>query len=195
MKKLLLALFIFTACEDEPDLTSIEVVESVSNLPVSDATVVLFRCNYGCLFGPHIFFTGVTDSKGICKVPTENYTDVESQLNVMKTNYWPFAVQKNTMVFLVPEGWVQLRIQREVNYPAGSKLLLTIHGQSGSMLDITEYNTVVDSLILIKGFGGQQNKIDWQVVDGSFNLLKNGTLDSLQIPRLDTLKNVILDYY
>ena len=196
MKKLIFGLIIFAGCEIEvkPDLTSIEVVESITNLPVSDATLSLFKCNFGCPFGANVLFTDVTDANGICKVPSENFNDIESGMNVVKPKYWPFEVQKSTIVFLEPEGWVQLRIQKGGNYPVGSKLLLVMNNQSGSRPDLTEYNVAVDSLILIKGYGNQQNKIEWQVVDGGFTLVNYGTLDGLQIPRFDTLNNVTLNY-
>ncbi len=196
MKKLIFVLIIFASCEieEKPSLTSIEVVESVTNLPVRDATLSLYRCNFGCPFGPNVLFTSVTDANGICQVPSENYTDVESMMYVAKEKYWPFEVQKKTIVFLEPEGWLQLRILNGDNYPLGSRLLLDLYSQSGSRSDLTDYNTVMDSLVLIRGFGSQQNKIDWQVVDGGYNLIKNGTLNGLQIPRFDTLKNVTLNY-
>src|SRR4030095_8300700 len=195
MKKLIIVIIIFASCKkDKPNLTSINVVESVTNLAVSGATVVFFRCNYGCPLGGTTLFKGVTDDNGICQVPSANYSDATSEMNVVKPKYWPFEVQKNTTVSITPEGWLQLRIHKIGNYPVGSKLKLNLFNQSGLRLrsDLTEYNTAVDSLILVKGFGGQQNKIDWQVVGVS--LLNNGTLSGLQIPRFDTLKNVTLNY-
>jgi hypothetical protein len=114
-------------------------------------------------------------------------------MNVWKANYWPFLTQKSTTVYVTPEGWLQLRIDRVGNYSVGSQLTLNISDQTGSRSDITHYNTAADSLIMVKGFGSQQNKIDWQVVDAS-NLVTNGTLNGLQIPKFDTLKNVTLNY-
>jgi len=196
MRKLILVIIIFASCtkKDKPNLTSVKVQESVTNLPVSAADVALLRCNYGCPFGATVLFQGVTDDNGICQVPSGNYGDTESYMVVWKTKYWPFEVQKNTTVYITPEGWLQLRINRVGNYPVGSRLLLNLYNQNGSRSDLTDYNTAADTLILVKGFGSQQNKIDWQVVDAGFNLVTNGTLNGLQIPRFDTLKNVTLNY-
>jgi hypothetical protein len=196
MKKFILILaIIISGCkkEDRQNLTTIKVVESITGLPVSGANLTLLRCKYGCPFGATVLSKGISDNNGICQVPTEHYIDATS-LNVLTTKYWPFAVEKNTTVSMTAEGWIQLRIHRTGTYPTGSKLLLTIHGQSASMTDITEYNTAADSLLQVKGFGSQQNKMDWQVVDASFNLLNNGTINELQVPRFDTLKSLTLNY-
>ena len=174
--------------------TDIRVLESVTNSPVSGAYLSLFRCNYGCPFGPKVFFRGVTDNNGTCQVPSENYNDAASELSIGKTKYWPFEVQKSTIVFLTPEGFLQLRIRKVGNYPVGSKLLLDLYNQSGSRSDLTDYSTAVDSLIMLRAYGSQQNKIDWQVVDVNFKLVNYGTLNGLQIPKFDTLKNTVLNY-
>lgn len=196
MKKFILIAFLFAGCKKEKSVatTAIHVVEPMTNVPVSGATVSLFRCNFGCPFGPKILFSSITDENGICQVPSENYNDTTSQMNVTKTKYWPFKVQKNTTVAITPEGWLQLRIHKVGNYEADSRLLLHLFNQSGSRSDLTDYNTATDSLILVKAFGSQQNEIDWQVVDVNFNLVSNGTLNGLQVPRFDTLKNSTLDY-
>ena len=195
MRKLILAVFIFAGCskkEDKPT-TAIQVQENVTNAPVIGADVVLFTSAWGGALG-RTLFQGVTDVNGICDVPSEHYNNSASEMNVVKEKYWPFLVQKSTTVYITPEGWLKLRIHQVGNYPAGSKLLLNLYDQYGLRSDLTDYSTAVDSLILVKGFGSQQNKIDWQVVDATFNLITYGTLNGLQIPRLDTLKNVTLDY-
>lgn len=182
--------------KNKPDavFVQVKVVEAVTNSPVSGASLTLFRCNYGCPFGPNILFTGVTDNNGICRVSSKIYNDSTVEMNVTKAKYWPFEVQKNTIVSITPEGWMQLLIHKVNSYPAGSKLKLNLKNQPGSRSDLTEYNAANDSLILVKAFGGQENKIDWQVVDPNFNLIHYGTLSGLQIPRLDMLKNSTLNY-
>ena len=195
MRKLILVVFIFAGCDKptEDSTIPVKVLESVTNSPVSGADMVLFTSSWGGAFG-RTLFQGVTDANGICQVPSEHYNNSESEMNVTRTKYWPFLTQKSTTVYITPEGWLKLRIHQLGNYPAGSKLLLNLYDQYGLRSDLTDYNTAVDSLVLVKGFGSQQNKIDWQVVDAGFNLIANGTLNGLQIPRLDTLKNVTLDY-
>ena len=195
IKKFYLIIIIFSGCkkENKQDLTTIKVVESITNLAVRGATVALFKCDYGCPFGANILFKGDTDENGTCQVAAESYNDASSVVNVVKIKYWPFLVKKSTTLSITPEGWLQLRIHKAGNYPVGSKLLLNLFDQSDRS-DLTQYNTAADGLILVKAFGGQQNKINWQVVDVNFNLLNNGTLNGLQIPRFDTLKNITLNY-
>jgi hypothetical protein len=197
MRKLILVIFIFVGCskkekeEDKPK-TPIKVLETVTNLPVGGADLVLFTSIWGGAYG-RTLFQGVTDDKGICQVPSENYSDATSEMNVVKAKYWPFLTQKNTIVYMTPEGWLKLRIHQVGNYPAGSVLNLKMVSESGRQ-ENTYYNDAVDSLISIKAFGNEQNKIEWQVVDASNNLVTYGTTNWLQIPRFDTLKNVILEY-
>jgi len=200
MKKWLLLALLFAGCKKEghknntiPEI-NIHVLETGTSTQVSGAAVVLMRCNYGCPLGPNVLFTSVTDNAGLVQMPSENYNDPTSFFNITKPKYWNFAVQKRTTMFLTPEGWLQLRLHQAGRYPAGSRLVLNIVDQSGTQMDLTEYNTATDSIVLIRGYGGQQNKIDWQVVDAGFNLLSNGTLANLPLPRLDTLQNITLDY-
>ncbi|CAN5213774.1 hypothetical protein BH23BAC1_BH23BAC1_49620 [soil metagenome] len=127
-------------------------------------------------------------------MPSEHYNDTTSTMNVIKLNYWPYLVEKTTVASITPEGWLKLQIHKAGNYPLESRLLLNLSDHSGSRSDLTEYNTSTDSIIFIKAFGGQLNKINWQVVDESIGLLNNGTLQALQVPKFDTLKNITLNY-
>ena len=193
MRNLILIIFIFSGCKKEPS-TSIQVLESVTNFPLGGADVFLSICSNSSCNGGTLLFKGVTDNNGICQVSSENYIDANT-MYVDKEKYW-FETQKNTTVYLTPEGWVQLRIRKVGNYPVDSELVLTTVSESGRPY-ITLYSTlwVVDSLISVTAFGGQINKIDWQVVPVSTNIpVANGTLTGLQIPRFDTLKNVTLNY-
>jgi hypothetical protein len=197
MKKYILILVLFAGCkkESKQDLTTttIKVVESVTNLPVSGATVVLSKCDYGCPLGlgATIFFNGLTDANGTCQVLSENYNDPSSIINVAKTKYWPFNVIKSTTLSLIPEGWMQLRIIKTANYPVGSKLILSLWNEAEDYIDTKYYNTAADSIILVKGFGSQLNKINWQVSNSS--VLNDGTFNQ-QIPRFDTVKSPTLNY-
>jgi hypothetical protein len=197
MKKFILIAVLFTCCKKENRsvaTTSIHVVESITNLPVSGVTVRFMRCNFGCPFGPKILFRGITDANGVCQVPSEHYNDATSEMQVLKEKYWPFSVQKNTTVSITPEGWLQLAIHKAKIYPAGTSLYVNLVNQSGSWSHTMEHSTETDTLFLITAFGGQQHHIDWQVLDTNRNAIKSGTLNGLQIPRFDTLKNITLDY-
>jgi len=88
---------------------------------------------------------------------------------------------------MTPMGWIQLRLHKVGNYPAGSSLALTIISESGRR----EAINIVETFPL--AFGGQKNKIDWQVTNAGLPIA-SGTLDGLQVPRFDTLKNVTLNY-
>jgi len=47
-------------------------------------------------------------------------------------------------------------------------------------------------VLLIKGFGGEQNKIKWQLVNESDDVISYDSLD-VEIPRFDTTANVTLN--
>ena len=132
MRKLALAIIILAGCgkEKEPT-TDIKVLESVTNSPVSGANLALFTSTWGGI-GGRTLYQGVTDANGICKVPSEHYNNGASEMNVVKAKYWPFEVQKNTTVYITPEGWLKLQVHRVGTYPAGTKLLLIITNQNGT---------------------------------------------------------------
>ena len=191
MKKLILIILIFAGCskkEEQLHPTSIKVLESITNLPISGADVVLHK-----YYDNTVLFQGVTNANGICLVPSLHYNDVESVMSVVKQKYWDDH-HKDTTVHLTPYGWLQLRIHKVGNYTPGSRLILFQFNQNGSMSHATTVNTAEDSLIVAFCFGNQENNIDWRVVDVGQNRSTDGTLNGLQIPRFDTLKNVTLDY-
>ena len=140
-----------------------------------------------------ILFQDVTNANGICLVPSLYYNDAETVMSVVKQKYWD-DVHKATTVHLTPYGWLQLRIHKVGNYTPGSRLLLFEFNQDRSMSFVTDVNTADDSLIVAFCFGNQENNIDWRVVDVGQNRQTDGTLNGLQIPRFDTLKNVTLNY-
>ena len=191
MRKLILIIIIFAGCnkkEDQPPTPpiSIKVLESITNLPISGAYVILRNFDT-------VLFQGVTDDNGICLVPSLHYNNVESAMSVYKQKYWD-DYHKDTTVYLTPYGWLQLRIHRVGNYTPGSRLILFQVNQNGSMNHATDVNAAEDSLIVAFCFGNQINNINWRVVDMGQNLSVDGNLNGLQIPRFDTLKNVTLSY-
>ena len=67
----------------------------------------------------------------------------QSVMNVGKAKYWPsFVVQKNTTVYITPEGWLKLRIHQVGNYPVGAKLNLTMVSESGRPDESTTISTL-----------------------------------------------------
>ena len=192
MRKLILIIIIIAGCskkEDQPPQppTSIKVLENITNLPISGADVTL-RNNDTTLFH------GVTDANGICLVPSLYYNDVESVMSVTHIQKYWSDYRKDTTVYLIPYGWLQLRIHKVGNYTPGSRLLLFQISQSESVYHVTDVNSAEDSLVVAFCHGNQQTRIEWRVVDMGQNRSTEGTIDWLQIPRFDTLKNITLDY-
>jgi hypothetical protein len=186
MRRLILGIIIFSGCIKSEDRTpiTIKVLETVTNLPVSDASVTITDSNTAGLGS--VVFTGYTDANGICNVPPRSFESGNSML-VFKGDYWLFQRQYSQTVYMTPMGWIQLRVHQVGNYPAGSFLSLTLIGESGrrEAIDIRQTFALA--------FGGQKNKIEWQVLD-AVGPIASGTLDGLLVPRLDTLKNVDLSY-
>jgi hypothetical protein len=67
-------------------------------------------CNPRCPFGTKVRSTCVIDTNGICQVQSEYDNDVESTMDIVKTKYWSFEIQRDTMVIIEPEGWLLLRV-------------------------------------------------------------------------------------
>jgi len=63
-------------------------------------------------------------------------------------------------------------------------------GQS-NYLDAQRFNTNTDTTIILRGYGNQQNQINWQVSNSA--VLSSGMWNQ-QVPRLDTVKNITLNY-
>jgi hypothetical protein len=58
----------------------------------------------------------------------------------------------------------------------------------------TVYQGLGDDLLLVQGFGGQENTLEWAVLDGPWgDILTFGSM-KVNLPRLDTASNVILNY-
>jgi len=196
MRTLLLCIIILAACskkQDKPS-TSIKVLDGATNSPVRGAAV---HINKGDIASPSPFgnlFIGVTDDNGICKVQDGIYSDAD-WIFVGAAKYWSFQSLKQTTAHLTPEGWLQLHFHRINSYPIGSTILVIVVSESGrydTSGGSTEFYS--DILYTVRGFGNQQNKIDWEVHNSNNDVIANGTLNTLLIPRFDTLKGVTLNY-
>src|SRR5678816_1623586 len=203
MRRLILGIIIFAGCSKKEDPPiSIQVVESVTNSPVSGAYVYLYMCNYGCNVrgsGRGVFY-GYTDVNGIIAVPSEYYR-LANSMDAQHSDYWPFedfTVVRKT-AYLTPFGRLQLRIRKTRNYPGNSLLEVALRGQNGRYGDVRTFVTseARDTTVTLFAFGAQQNKIEWNVKAASpdYTPIANGILDALPVvSRLDTLKNVTLSY-
>lgn len=185
------------SCKKEKPSVQISVVDQITNSPVSGAYVIVYKCGvFNCNLGSIDLFTGVTGNDGVCKVPVDSYNEA-IYARVEKTGYWSWDDAKTTSKKIVPAGWILIRIVKTANYPAQSRLRFMITSQSVNSSGLAlsfmkDFNAAADSSILIEVFGGQANKIEWEV-QGPNGLLGGGNTD-LQVPRLDTLKNIQLNY-
>ena len=203
MRRLIFGIIIFAGCSKKEDpAISIQVLESVTNSPVAGAYVYLYMCNYGCNVrgsGRGVFY-GYTDVNGIIAVPSQYY-NLANSMDVQHSDYWPFedfkAVRKT--VYLSPFASLQLRIRKTRNYPGNSLLEVALKDQNGRYGDVRTFVTsdARDLTVTLFAFGAQQNKIEWNVKAAypDYTPIANGILDALPVvPRLDTLKNVVLSY-
>lgn len=198
MKKTLYVLMILatasSSCKKNRPSTQITVMDKVTNTPVSNASVFAYKCGiFNCNLGRIDLFNGTTDNNGICKVPTDAYNDAP-YLGASKSDYWSTNNDdKSTTKYLLPAGWIRLRILRSSNYPAQSVLNIQMTSQSVSpyYFFTHSFSTPADSSVLLKLLGGQSNKIEWQVTSPS-SVLNSGTWNQ-QVPRLDTVR-ITLNY-
>jgi 5-hydroxyisourate hydrolase-like protein (transthyretin family) len=202
MKKICLAaLILLAACKkpgdgDSISTVNIQVKDATSGQPVSGALVSLYRCaNLGCAWGTVEEFRGTTDNDGICAVPSANYNNVpvwNDAIYVVKENYQTQFFSKSTTVSIKPYGWMAVKIARGSNYPQGAQLIFLVEetGQS-NYLEAQRFDANTDSTIILKGYGNQQNQINWQV---SNSAVLNSGMWNQQVPRLDTVKNITLNY-
>ncbi|HET9825532.1 MAG TPA: hypothetical protein VFP87_09360 [Chitinophagaceae bacterium] len=194
MKKVCYISLVFVAaglfsCKKETPGVQITVTDKVSNSPVSNATVHVYKCGiFDCAIGAIDLFIGTTDNSGVCKVPASAYNDA-AYVAASKQNYWTLDNNRSTAKYLMPAGWMRLHILRTGNYPFGSTLNVQISSQS-TLVFVNSFDAPADSSLLIKLYGGSSNQIDWWV--GNATELNRGEWQQ-QVPRLDTV-NVTLNY-
>ncbi len=185
------------SCKKAKPTVQIKVIDQITNYPVSSARVIVYKCGtFNCNLGTIDLFSDVTDNNGICTVPEDSYNEA-LYARVERADYWSWDETKTTLKKIVPAGWMRLRIIKTSNYPDQSRLQITIISQStnssgSAFAVINNFNAAADSSILIKGFGGQPNKIEWQVY-GPNTVVNSGSWDQ-QVPPLDTVKNITLNY-
>jgi hypothetical protein len=153
--------------------------------------VVLFQSILG---GVDIqeFFKGQTNNNGICLVPTKYFDDATITMDVQADKYWGYVIPplRSSNVTLQPEGWIRV-------YGFETPLFFSpADGQHISMYPIAESNGrshgyedqhVLDShSILIRAFGGDVNKLIWQVTDANNQIIHYGEEHDVLVPRFDT---------
>lgn len=199
MKKLILILVLLVGCkkEDKTEQVTITVLESGTTMPISGAEISLTGSNYPGTTFPAIFFTGVTDEYGTVHMDTKKFKS-GSFFEIKKDKYWEtFTRIKKTTLYITPEGWLKLRLHPVRAYGTDVSLQLEIRKQDNSQSNGAidgSFPADTDGTVLLRGFGGVPNKIVWQVYGVSPDLDTNSTLNNLQVPRLDTLRNITLEY-
>jgi 5-hydroxyisourate hydrolase-like protein (transthyretin family) len=191
MNKFLFLVFLLAACSKDPEVTttSVKVVDAISGSPVAGADVVLFKCgNLGCSVSSTTVFSAKTDNNGTVNVPSSDYQDASNELNVYKSDYLDFEVQRSTTLSLRPKGYIQFHVVKAGNYPDGSRLAISNPYNTFDVL----VNAPADSTLVMYGAGGVLNTVSWQVLDPQGQLL-NGGGGQVQVPRHDTT-NVTLNY-
>lgn len=194
---LLLVTISLIGCKKEKPTVQIQVTDKVTNTPMSGVTVLIYKCGtFNCNLGTIDLFSGVTDDNGYCKVPEGSYNEA-AWIRVTKGNYWSWDDTKSTLKSMIPAGWIRMHIVQNGNYSPQAQLSISVTSQSvnstGSFFGFTStYSAPADSSVLMKGFGGESNKINWEISD--HGTLANSGSWQQQVPRLDTVNNVMLNY-
>jgi hypothetical protein len=127
MKKIF-AIALFTAfaiasCkknEQVDNFETLEVVELNPNKPVSGAAVTLYKCtSYDNIFGCRqvgVFSVSTTNSSGVAKISSIDYSRADEGIKISKTGYWTQDGYSGKNE-LCPEGWINLNIKRNSSYP------------------------------------------------------------------------------
>jgi hypothetical protein len=192
MKKLFLIFLIFTSCKKNPETVKIHVNDAINNSPAKGVIVEIHRCTSATnpFCGLIAYNTSVTGDDGTCSFTKDDFVQT-AQMRGSSANYWGRLVPKSTSLTVYPAGWVRLHILRSTNYPPESTLYFTVQSSSLAYLyGFYQYNAAADSSILVKGFGGLLNKIDWEIKGPTSNILNSGTWNQ-QLPRLDTISAVL----
>ena len=160
----------------------------MGNLKVEGATIRMFNST--------TVFTGVTDQNGKCDVPNKYYNDNSLKMDVTKVGYWPYVIppMRSATAILSPEGWIRLHVRGA--YPAeyGYFIKMTTSPVNQLWGDILIFDAPAkDSVVLVKAYGGEENKIEWYSSDWGGGVSSSGKLSHLAVPKFDYL-DVSLNY-
>jgi hypothetical protein len=162
-----LHLTLFISCTKSKDDTTIfEVFEYKTNTPIPNVKIDLLRCtNYDLVFGCQsttIFATGYTDNNGRYSFKQSVFNRTNEGIKLFKPNYCNTAGYPGKN-YLATEGWINLHLIRQNIYTFPILYFdYDISGESG----ITYANPLeipVDTIIKIRAFGNQVNKINWAI--------------------------------
>ena len=187
MKKLILISLLFCACKkDKTEYTTLEMKDVESGVLLKQGTVEFFKCTTSDPFCGWIAWqTAFTDDAGRCKISVDDYARV-TYMRSYKDKYWAQWEPRVSTIWLVPEGWIRLRIIRGTGYPASSTLRINIISVNSNKSTGGDFKPAADSTILFRSFGAQLNRINWIVSGPGGTQLNSGTWDQL-VPRHDTV--------
>lgn len=199
------ALILFCSCKKDTEKPvveskiSVEVKEAMSGLPVGNANVALFQTSYGGV-GYEEYFTGTTNASGVCEVPSKYFSDPTVTFNVVADKYWPYIIpaQRSNKVTLQVEGWLKVQVNQPLNpYPENSRIRMFAIAHSNNRYDDFfqgESELTVGSSMAVRAFGNDLNNLFYQITDASNQILKEGQLADIDVPKFDTV-TVALEGY
>jgi hypothetical protein len=125
----------------------------------------MYHCDsydfFGYCLNSALIATGYTDINGRYTFSSDNYSKANEPIVLTKAKYWE-GTGTEGKVYMVPEGWMDLRMIRKNAYPDTSDVLLTLYGETG-FGGTYYFRTPADSIIKIRGFGTQTNKVYWTI--------------------------------
>ena len=164
--------------KQEEAIRRFEVLEYKTNIPIDSVQIQFLRCsNYDIQFGcqaREIFLTGFTDHSGRYAVRQSVLHGANGGIKLQKSNYWS-EVGQTGMNYLSPEGWINIHLIRQ-NVYAFPRLFFNydIDGESG-FTRIDPVMIPVDTIIKVRAFGNEVNKLNWQIGTGTHPILTGGT--------------------
>jgi hypothetical protein len=188
----------FASCKKDnnssTEKTILTVLDSRSNTPIKDATVIFITND-----GTKLFWESTT-ADGQVQVPVSIFNDKSAAMHISKDNYLTFDLlqPRSDKAFLSPLGWLRIAVRTNTTFSPGTFLRLEMYPEIIENMPsmTTVYEGLADDMVVVKGFGGQENTLKWAVLDGGI-LGEAVTFGSLNVvlPSLDTAtSNVIVNY-
>lgn len=202
MKKLLtiLTLFLLAGCTKDtvelkggkttfnngtPVSFNMQVLDRITTQPIAGVSVTPFKCTgyddaMVCM-GSEPMGTMFTDAGGNCVI---SYQGQIVGLRVSHPAYWDeVSSELKSVINMIPEAWMSVDLRRNVirkggldDYPAGSVMTVS---KGYSLMDDHFYSLSFptpqsDTMILIRCYGGINDRISWKITDEEGAMLKEG---------------------
>lgn len=176
MKKLTLSqiflLLMLISCskskKNEIATDQIVIVEHKTNSPLASVRLDLYRCtNYDNIFGcvrKNIFATRFTNNSGMYTFMQGERRLADQGMVVHKDGYWPPSGASGDTLFMSPEGWIDLHLSRQHNYPDTSLFRCIVTGEYPGIETFITFQSPADTVLKVRGFGNETNTINWLVI-------------------------------